>query len=184
MQVDNSSLSSASSMECAKANGYLFGGAAAVVSCVVAHRIIGPLVALGFLGSAGYHGLRLNYHWRHSRATDANGELISGTELNQLAKDHEKNYSNRDAKFTAEDLGRLKHELQRIKSLNVALKSLKWARGFAICSLEGPFSAFRSEMGMGGSVELPTSYIGWDGYPPEQMLEYHISRLTSPIKDK
>lgn len=176
MQVDNSN--SRSVMQTVKANAYFWGGAAGVASCVVAYRIIGPLVTLGFLSSAAYHGLRLNYHWRHSRATDPNGELISGTELNQLDKDHEKNYSNRNANFTAEDLPRLKHELQRIKSLKVAFESLKWARGFAICSLEGPFSAFRSEMGMGGSVELPTSYIGGYDYSPEEMLEYHISRLT------
>lgn len=146
---------------------------------IVAHRILGPLATIGYLGHSAYHGLRLNYHWRHSREKNAEGHLIEGTEINQLPADDEKNYMNRNARFNSSDIKRLQHEVERIYSTKVALESIKWARGHALCTLVGPFSAFVSEMGEGGSVELPSCGCGdyWHHISPEEMLDFHINAL-------
>ncbi len=163
-----------------KSLGLSAGKAAIVLSSLVAYRIIGPVASSYYGGKAAYHGLRVNYHWRHSREKDANGELIPGTELNVLSRAlGVKNYMNREAQFKPEDISRLKQELKRIDNLKEALESLKWCRGFAICALVGPFVALMSEMDEGGSVEIGCCNCGdpFHHSSPEEMVEYHINKL-------
>ncbi len=172
--------------ETSKSIGTLAGGACAALTFTVAFRIIGPLASIACLSKAAYHGLRLNYHWRHSREKNANGNSIQGTELNVLPEGDEKNYLNRDAKFNANDLERLQQEVQRLYNVKAALKSLKWSRGFAISSFEGPFMALYYEMDEGGSVGVSGCQCNdqWHHYTPEEMLEYHINTLKRKISSQ
>lgn len=177
MQVDRSS---SQDNVCGLSMVPSVGKGVVIASCLVAYRIIGPLASFGYLSKAAYHGLRLNYHWRHSRAKNERGELIPGTELNQLSLAlGEKNYMNRDAKFNPEDLVRLQQERLRIKNQKAAIDALKWSRGFALCAIEGPLTALISEMDQGGSVEIGCCNCGdiWHHYTPEEMLEHHITLL-------
>ena len=158
-------------------------GVLAAVVFAVAHPIIGPVGSLACLLTAAYHGVLLNYHWRHSREKDDKGNLIPGTELNQLETKNEKNYMNRDAQFKSSDLIRLQNEVQRLYHLKEAEDSLKWARGLAKCAIPvaGPIWAFFSELRMGGSMEINCCGCrdDWHHLTPEEMLERQIAQLKS-----
>lgn len=161
--------------------GTFAGGVILTAVFVVAHPIIGPLGSIGFLFKAAYHGVLLNYHWRHSRENNEKGNLIPGTELNQMGAGNEKNYMNKHAKFNSHDLSRLQHEVQRLYHLKAAEDSLKWSRGLAKCIIPilGPIWALSSEINTGGSIEFRCCCIDdWHHLTPEEMLEKHISKLT------
>lgn len=153
------------------------GAACAVTTFMVAYRIIGPIASIACIGKAAYHGISLNYHWRHSREKDGEGKFISGTELNNLPINDEKNYLNRNAKFNENDLDRLQHERERLRNLHACEGSLKWSRGFALLAIEGPFMAIYNELSEGGSADI-TSYHQ-EGLSPEEMLKRHIDSLKN-----
>lgn len=175
-------------LQTAKNMGIFVGTAAAIAVFAVAHPIIGPLGSLGSLCSAAYHGVLLNYHWRHSREKDENGNLIPGTELNHQGAKSEKNYTNPNAKFNGDDLARLQNEVQRLYHLKAAGESLKWARGLAKCTIPiiGLVWAVFSEINAGGSIAMECEGCNshWDHLTPEEMLKMHINKLTLKNKDK
>lgn len=157
--------------------GETVGGVLTAVIFAVAHPIIGPLGSLGCLFSAAYHGLALNYHWRHTREKDESGNYIDGTSLiNQATKNP---YSNSNPGYTQKDLPRLEHEKERLYHQNAAADSLKWARGLAKCTIPivGPFWALISELSAGGSVAMCDEEQ--QRMTGEQKLELHISNLKN-----
>lgn len=125
------------------------------------------------------HGLALNYHWRHSREKDENGDFIDGTALiNQYSKNP---YSNKNPGYTEKDLPRLEHEEKRLYHENEALECLKWARGLAKCTIPvvGPIWALFTESYAGGSMAMGCDGCmnHWDHETPEEKLQHHISLL-------
>lgn len=128
--------------------GKFIGGTIAALVIAVAHPILGPLGAIACLFGAAYHGILLNYHWKHTRAEDRNKKLIPGTDIASACRGIES--------YQSKDLPRLEHELQRLNSLEELKSSLKWARGFAKGTLPiiGPVWAFFSEIQQDGSVPV------------------------------
>lgn len=162
-----------------KKAGQVALGALAFIVVAVAHPILGPIGSLGCLFSAAYHGLAMNYHWRHSREKDEQGKYIAGTALiNQSLKDP---YSNKNPGYTKKDLPRLEHEKQRLFHQRGAEESLKWARGLAKASIPiaGPFWAFLTEMDSGGSAPIGCDGCGdhFDHETLESRLAQHLNKL-------
>lgn len=165
--------------------------ALALVVFAIAHPIIGPLGSLGFLLSAAYHGIALNYHYRHSSEKDKDGKVISGTELtNQPLKNP---YLNENPGYTKEDLHRLEHESQRLYHNEVALDNLKWAGLLARCTIPivGPLWAWISKTLMDiDEAESDPDYWyrmsphsrdwSWEDLTSEEQLRHHISNLKYP----
>lgn len=146
--------------------GYITAG----VVVAIAGPIIGPLGSLGSLFSAAYHGICLNYHWRHTAEKDDDGNLISGTELNQIS------WKNLEKK----DRDGLEHESKRLDHEEKLESSLKFARGFAKCTIPviGLIWAFYTETNTGGSVPIVCKCCK-DQYFHEQResLNNYIKRL-------
>ena len=175
----NSNSSMSSTVETIKTSALYFGGAVAALVFMVAHPIIGPLGSLGCLFAAAYHGILLNYHWRHTREKDKDGNLIDGTDL--LHQEAAKDYTKQDAKFEQSDLTRLEHEVQRCYHEQALFESLKWARGLAKCTIPvvGPIWAFKTEVEAGGAIEEMGYGCNddWDHITREDMLKIYIGKL-------
>jgi hypothetical protein len=157
------------------AGAVAFGIAAIIFG--VAHPIIGPLGALGCLIKAAYDGILLNYHWRHSREKDVNGELIEGTEFNMSRT----NFRDRNSVFKESDLERLQHEVDRLYYLNAVTDDLRWARGLAKCTIPilGLLWVFTTEASSTGSLASVGCQCcpGGGHITDEEWLEFQIAKL-------
>ncbi len=175
-----------------KNTGIYAGLAIAAVIFVVVHPIIGLLGSIGSLFAAAYHGISLNYHWRHTREKDENGKLIPGTQLVQIAgnEDVECNYNVKKGEFKASDIERLEHEKQRIYHVEQLNSSLKYARGLAKLTIPiiGLIWAGFTEMGAGGSMpesdcdDCMGSGKGkhWPHMSDKEKIEHHLNILKNP----
>lgn len=170
-----------------KNTGIYAGLTIAAVIFVVVHPIIGAFGSIGSLFAAAYHGISINYHWRHSREKDKNGELIPNTQLLQLSGNNEVkcNYSLKKGEFQTSDIERLEHEKQRIYHVEQLNSSLKFARGLAkiIIPFIGLIWAGFTEIGAGGSMMNDCNCTGndhWGHLSDKEKVDHHLNILKKP----